>query len=199
MSGEQPTEPTELAHDLHAGGHGEEAGDEIWGHKKKKRRRRKHTMPGENVSELNLTPMMDIMTILLVFLIQSFANEPSNINVTLDMRPPATTSKVNLEAATRVTITAKEILVEDEVVARLDSLGLKPGQKELPMVRDALIERADNLKKLENMGGSPFDGKLNVIADEKTPYSLITAVLYSAGQAKFGSYRLVLMPAGGAE
>jgi biopolymer transport protein ExbD len=140
---------------------------------------------------------MDVMTILLVFLIQSFANQPSNINVNLDLRPPASTVTEDIEAATTVTITAKDISVDDQVVAQIDQLNLAPGQKEIAAVRDALIERADHLRALENMGGEPFDGKLRVVAHQTTPYALITSVLYSAGQAKYGQFKLVVMKKSG--
>lgn len=162
----------------------------------RKKRRRKVEFAGESIGHLNLTPMMDIMTILLVFLIQSFATEPDNINVSLDLRPPESDSAIALDAATKITITAREILVDDKVVAQIADLGLKPGQKEIPVVRDALIVRADLLRAVENLGGSKFDGRLLLIAHQTTPYSLITAVLYSAGQAKYGQYKLVVMKKG---
>jgi biopolymer transport protein ExbD len=161
-----------------------------------KRKRRRVQFAGESIGHLNLTPMMDIMTILLVFLIQSFATEPANINVSLDLRPPESDTTTALDAATKITITAREVLVDDQVVAQIADLGLKPGQKEIPIVRDALIERADHLRAIENLGGTPFDGKLLLVAHQTTPYSLITAVLYSAGQAKYGQYKLVVMKKG---
>ena len=92
----------------------QELADEIWG-RKHRRRRKKHKLAGESIGHLNLTPMMDIMTILLVFLIQSFATEPANINVNLDLRPPQSTANVPMAPATKVVISAKEIVVDDEV------------------------------------------------------------------------------------
>lgn len=165
----------------------------------RRKKRRKHHMDGESIGHLNLTPMMDIMTILLVFLIQSFATEPENINISLDLRPPESDAVTALDAATKVTITARELLVDNQVIAQIDELGLKPGQKEIPVVRDALIVRADHLRAIHNLGGPEFDGRLLLVAHQTTPYSLITAVLYSAGQAKFGQYKLVVMKKGGGE
>ncbi len=166
-------------------------------HKRKKRK--KYKLAGENISHLNLTPMMDIMTILLVFLIQSFATDPSAINITLDLRPPESTVEKPMEAATTVTITAKQILVDNEVVVELDQLQLAKGQKEITALRDSLIERADHAAALNKLGGAEFDGKLEVVAHQTTPYDLLTAVLYSAGQAKYSQYKLVVMKKGGAE
>lgn len=172
----------------------QELSDEVWGGRRK--RRKKYKLAGESISHLNLTPMMDIMTILLVFLIQSFATEPSNINVTLDMRPPQSTATTPMAPATKVVVSAKEIVVDDEVVATVEEIDLQPGQKEIAIVRDALIARADHIRALENLGGPKFDGKLLVVAHNTTPYSLFTAVLSSAGQAKYSQFELVVMKKG---
>ncbi|HMV65730.1 MAG TPA: biopolymer transporter ExbD [Myxococcota bacterium] len=173
----------------------QELADEIWG-RKHRRRRKKHKLAGESIGHLNLTPMMDIMTILLVFLIQSFATEPANINVNLDLRPPQSTANVPMAPATKVVISAKEIVVDDEVVATMEEAKLEQGQKEIPAVRDALVARADHIRALEKLGGPAFDGKLLVVAHNTTPYALFTAVLYSAGQAKYGQFELVVMKKG---
>jgi biopolymer transport protein ExbD len=146
-----------------------------------------------------MTPMVDVMTILLVFLIQSFATEPQNININLSLRPPESTATETMEPAARVIVTADAILVEDKEVVKLADLDIKKGgQVEIGPVRDALLDRADHLRALEQMGGRPFDGKLLLVAHQTTPYSLITSVLFTAGQAKFGEYKLVVMQRGGA-
>jgi biopolymer transport protein ExbD len=167
--------------------------DVLWagGSHHARRKRERKAMPGENIGHLNLTPMMDIMTMLLVFLVMSFATEPANINVTLDMRPPESTTKTVMDAATKITISKKDILVEDQVVAQVPALD--PKQVSIPSVREALVARADHLKAIESRGGQPFDGRLLVIADATTPYRLVTAVLVTAGEAKFSEYKLVLM------
>ena len=46
------------------------------------------------------------------------------------------------------------------------------------------------------MQGQTFDGIAIVMADRRTPYRLLTEVLYSAGQAEFSNYRLIVMQKG---
>ena len=43
------------------------------------------------------------------------------------------------------------------------------------------------------MGGSEFDGTAMVMVDKSIPYRLLTEVLYSAGQAEFRNYHLVVI------
>ena len=168
--------------------------DLLWsgGSHHQRRKRERRPMPGENIGHLNLTPMMDIMTMLLVFLVMSFATEPSNINITLDMRPPESTTRTTMDAATKITISKKDIMVEEKIVALVDQLDVKT-QVSIPPVREALLERVDHLKAIESRGGKPVDGRLLVVADASTPYALVTAVLATAGDAQFSEYKLVLM------
>lgn len=162
-----------------------------------RRRRQRRKIPGETIAHLNLTPMMDIMTMLLVFLVKSFATEPENININL-VRPPESTVEKTMEAATKVTVTKQAVLVDDTEVLSLSQIQMGDGQQAaIPILRDALLERADHLKALENRGGNPFDGRLLVVADETTPYAIITSVLVTAGESKFSEYKLVVMQKAG--
>ena len=157
-------------------------------------RRHAHTLPGTTIGHLNLVPMMDIMTMLLVFLVKSFATEPDNININLSLRPPESSATVEMQNATKVTITADAIIVQDTEIVRLQTLKIAPGGRMLiPELRVALTEEADYLRALEERGGYPFTGKLLVVAHESTPYSIVTSVLNTAGEARFGEYKLVVM------
>lgn len=166
--------------------------------RRRRRRRNAHEdkIAGEEITHLNLTPMMDIMTILLVFLVQSFATDPGNINVNLSLHPPASTTKMPMEAATKVTVTAEQILVNDKPVMSVASFPTTVDADGLiAPVRDALDLEKNRIDQVAAAGGPPFDGKLVVVAHETTPYELLNAVLHSAGQAHFAKYELVVMKA----
>lgn len=162
----------------------------------RRRRRRRgggHAIPGQDIGALNLTPLMDIMTILLVFLIQSLAVEPSNINVTLDLRPPESTATRSMESATKITITAREVLIDDKVVMDIDKMA-PDARGVVQPISDALAEQVTKIKAMEkSFGGPPFDEKLLIVANQKTPYAVISTVLTSAGVAQYSEFKLVVM------
>jgi len=160
-------------------------------------RRRRHK-EGDLISGLNLTAMMDMMTIILVFLIQQYANAPENINPSGDLQPPKSTAEQNIVPAARLTITKTSILVEDKVVLSVQEghvVGSDP-KTALQPLNDALESRVKILKAISDAGGAPFDGNLMVIADEDTPYDLVSTSLLSAGRAGFSSYRLIVRRGG---
>lgn len=161
----------------------------------KKKRRKVRVMPGENITHLNLVPMMDMMTVLLVFLVKNFMTEPDAIQVSDTLRPPESSSVTEMGPATTVTITSEAILVESKMVVPLADV-MAAGGKEvaIPKLRDALLAEVSTREAVAERGlGEPFDGKLLLVAHENTPYGIITSVLYTAGGAKFSSYRLVVM------
>lgn len=105
----------------------------------RRKRRVRRKLPGENIGHLNLTPMMDIMTMLLVFLVKSFATEPENINVNL-VRPPESTNDKMMEAATKVTVTKQSILVDETEVLSLSQVKVGDDKEAaIPSLRDALL------------------------------------------------------------
>ena len=162
------------------------------------RKKRKFHLPGDDLTGLNLTAMMDMMTILLVFLLKSYATEPDKFQVNDKMRPPTSTVEERMDPAIQIVVTSEEILVDDERVVGVTDVNTTGTGQQLAItpVFEALSKKVDHLKKLESLGGPPFDGKLLIIAHEGTPYALISAVLYTAGQAQLSRFRLVVMDDG---
>lgn len=156
-------------------------------------RRRRHG--DEGIVGLNLTAMMDVMTILLVYLIKVFADAPQNITLNDDLRPPASSAPDNIVPAVRVMISSGAITVDDKQV-----LVLKDGEVVATDAKNrygplsgALQKRVDDIKAIaQRTNGPGFDGVLMVVADEDTPYGLLADVLSQAGRAQFTSYRLTV-------
>ena len=47
------------------------------------------------------------------------------------------------------------------------------------------------------MTGQKFEAQLMLVADQTTPYRLLTEVIYSCGQAGYANYRLLVLKAKG--
>jgi biopolymer transport protein ExbD len=162
------------------------------------KKKRKFHLAGDEVNGLNLTAMMDMMTILLVFLLKSYASEPDKFQVNDKLRPPTSTIEEHMDPAIMMVVTSEDILVDDLRVMSVKDVNTSATGQQLAItpVFEALSKRVDHLKKLESLGGTPFDGKLLIVAHQGTPYALISAVLYTAGQAQLSRFRLVVMDDG---
>jgi len=156
----------------------------------------------EDVNFLNITAMMDMMTIILVFFLKNFSVSTSSVSIGDELRLPGSSTQIAAHQAVAITVTTKGILVEDEAVATVkggavDAAIKRDGQHGyfITPLYDELAKHATRLKLIEQRSGSrqPFSGEMTVMCDRGTPYRLLSEVLYTAGQAEFSRYRLVVI------
>jgi biopolymer transport protein ExbD len=154
----------------------------------------------ETIRELNVTPMMDMMTIILVFLLKSFSGSTSLITLDQNLQVPPSTTMLRAKEAVPITITKKVIIVEGEAVAPINNgkvdASLKPDGENgyrIQAIVDRLTKISNRERRVAELQGEKFQSELMVVADRTTPYRLLTEVLYSCGQAGYSNYRLVVL------
>jgi biopolymer transport protein ExbD len=154
----------------------------------------------EDIKDLNITPMMDMMTIILVFLLKSFTSSATLVNLDQNLSLPPSQTRLAPKQAVPITITKRVLLVEGDAVAPINNGRIDPQLKRdgdngyyiTPLV-EMLSKVARREKKVAEVTGQKFDGELTIIADKTTPYRLLTEVLYSCGQAEYANYRLLVL------
>jgi biopolymer transport protein ExbD len=152
------------------------------------------------VKDLNITPMMDMMTIILVFLLKTFSSSTSTITFDQNLQVPKSITQLKPKEAVSVTITKKIVLVEGDAIAPINNGKVDPAVKRdgengyyiTPLV-DVLEKHARKEKKVAELTGQKFEAQLMIVADQTTPYRLLTEVLYSCGQAGYANYRLLVL------
>ncbi|MBK7858626.1 MAG: biopolymer transporter ExbD [Archangiaceae bacterium] len=160
-------------------------------------RKRRHERQAEGeIKELNITAMMDMMTIILVFLIKSYASSSVTMTSSEDLKPPISTTRLTPKDTIAVTITPRNVLVGDKSKVQLDNGQLKPGDLSgrLVVPLDAALKKeVEKLKTIEERGGSTFSHELTVIGDKRVQYDLLMSVLYTAGQNELENYRFIVI------
>lgn len=154
----------------------------------------------EVIKDLNITPMMDMMTIILVFLLKTFSSSTSTIAFDANLQVPLSTTQLRPKEAVTITVTKRVILVDGDGIApitsgKVDSAVKRDGENGYyitPLV-DMLEKHARKEKKVAELTGVPWEAQLMLIADQTTPYRLLTEVLYSSGQAGYANYRLLVL------
>ena len=163
--------------------------------KKKNRRGRKPERP-----HLLINSLMDVFTIILVFLLKSFGSDPVQIRESDDLKLPRTTEEDSgLIDAVVIGISTKSIQVDDMKVADLRNGAVDESLKAdgaesllITPLQEQLKSRVEHLKLIAQRSGSQeFKGEALVVAHKGTKYRLITEVLYTAGQAEFQKFKFV--------
>src|SRR5580692_3702523 len=158
----------------------------------------------EVIKDLNITPMMDMMTIILVFLLKSFSSSASTITFDSNLQVPKSSTQLKMKLALAITVTKKVILVEGDAIAPINSGKVDPTVKRdgengyyiTPLV-EILEKHARREKKVADLTGQKFEAQLMIVADQTTPYRLLTEIIYSCGQAGYANYRLLVLKAKG--
>jgi biopolymer transport protein ExbD len=164
-------------------------------------RKRIRRQPEHEHQELNIYAMMDMMTILLVFLIQQFATTSANVNQSEELRIPTSVSQRAAEPAIVVTISRNDILVDGTRALSLRNGLVDPSQKNggaNAFLINPLLEPMQAKKELLKLIASrnpqrPFTGEVQIIADRRTPYRTLIEVVYTCGQAEFKNVRFVVV------
>ena len=160
-------------------------------------------------TDLNINSMMDMMTIILVFLLKSYSTSDVSIAPSDDLQLPTSSAQKAPELAVNLVVTKNQIVVDGVPVLNLT---LKPDEEnpgtELPAVPDdekrgqtisklydRLLEKAEAAKTMgENTGQSDFEfkGRILMQVDRQMPFTVLREVMYTAGQAQFGEFKFVV-------
>jgi biopolymer transport protein ExbD len=161
--------------------------------------------------ELNLTAMMDMMTILLVFLIKSYGASEVSVAMGEDLKPPNSKSTLFPTPAVTVTVTKKDIAVGEKGVLPLEEGGKKipeqylnglvivPVQERLGTEIEKLNKIVANNRAMKEKEGTDKDPRkiLIVVGDRDMPYNILFSVLGTAGQAGLKYFKfLTVNPTG---
>jgi biopolymer transport protein ExbD len=157
------------------------------------------------VNFLNITAMLDIMTIILVFLLKTLGESSAAIPQSDDLRLPlATIEEPATEDGVRVIVSKSQIMVGDDRIMTLpgrDSLAQtgvgamykRSGPNDLYIVPlgNALQAARRTDKAIRAAKGLPGASEAIVICDSTTPYRLFIEVLFTLGQNEFGKFHLM--------
>ena len=149
---------------------------------------------GSNEVKLNITSMMDMFTIILVFLLKSFSTEGQLVTPATGLLLPTSTIEHTAKEALSVKISSDKIVVENNIVIDSEEYKKTLNQKEFMIQKlyDALIEFSDESKKSSEMFGKKFSGEITIQGDIAIPYKLLTRIMYTCGQSGYPNMNLIV-------
>ncbi|GAB4174036.1 MAG: hypothetical protein Kow00108_08930 [Calditrichia bacterium] len=150
-------------------------------------RRKKHNTFSKG--ELNLNSMMDMMTIILLFLLKTYSTSGVIVTPSENLELPTSISKAAPVKDVNVSITREFILVNEAPVMPISEVNDQ--EMLLRPLYNRLAKEANKAKELEAEVGVPFNHEVIIQGDIKTPYKLLFKVLYTCSQSEFNKLRLL--------
>jgi len=147
-------------------------------------------------ADLNVTPLVDMFVILVLFLIANFSATGELLAMSKDIQLPEASHTDELTLAPVVLISLQEVLVSGVVIGRVEDL-TREDYLNIPALEENLREQKKRDEDLHNRAGdqSAFKGDVNIQADKQVTFRIIKKVMFSCASAGYGNISFATMPA----
>lgn len=142
-----------------------------------------------------LTSLLDMFTIILIFLIVNFQAEDHNFELNDQIELPTSTSRSPFKPSTGVTVTGDKILVGKEIILKFENEGLPQAyfdDGKIPELVTRLETDFAAVTKAQELDPD-VEAIVLVQADKDLDYDTLYLVLRSASVAGFSKYRMATM------
>lgn len=167
--------------------------------------------------ELQLTSLIDVLVIILVFLLKSYQTSLNTLTTVEGLQMPISASQDEPRDSLQVIITPEGITFEGKRVVdfaqsgdtagstegayKLNATDLDEGGRRIVGLFNTLVaarEKSELLKAkspVRDANGNPlpFDGVLAVTADKRIQYDTLRKIMYTAGAAGFKVFRFIAL------
>ncbi|MBH47149.1 MAG: hypothetical protein CME71_03160 [Halobacteriovorax sp.] len=150
------------------------------------------------VFDLDITSLLDILVIMLVFLLQSTNSTGIILTVPKDVELPVSSSATPSNEGIVVQVSPTNIWVEDKEVLNMDgdirSQMDQGGRRLIPLFNE-LVKRKELIKRSAKSSpqAQDFGGIVNLVVDKTVKYSFVKKLLYTCAEAGFKEYKFVVM------
>lgn len=147
---------------------------------------------------LQITAMADIFTVLLVFLLKSYATSALEINPSQGMQIPQASAPETSFEALKVEISEKAVSVEGQPAVELQAFRFNNSDLQANGVSNTLSkalekERQRQLLIAKANTDVKVDAKIIVVADQRVPYATVKSVLASAALNGYTDFKLAVV------
>ena len=153
---------------------------------------------------LQLTAMVDMFTIMIVFLLKSYDTSSLEVKNVDGLRLPASITATTPKEAMLLLVSKKGIFVNDTKVASIENgkIAITDISETDEDYIEALFKELDKeAKKVEELAKKnpniKFEGKLLMQAEKELDYGVLRKILYTATMAGYGDLRLAALDGGG--
>jgi biopolymer transport protein ExbD len=163
------------------------------------------------INFLNITAMMDMMTIILVFLLKSLSSSPASLPQSQDLQLPKsilTTEPESEPEGLSVIVSKSQIIVGETVVCPVPPDAAQYGTEAkykrgsrndyfiVPLGSSLQAWRDSDKRIRMATGKDPNKSEAILVADSQTPYRLLSEVMYTLGQTEFSKFHMLVLQGG---
>lgn len=147
-------------------------------------------------ADLNVTPLVDMFVILVLFLIANFSATGEILAMSKDIELPEASNTDELQLAPVVQVSKDQVIVSGTSVGRVDDL-TREDYLNIPALEEKLRDMKKQFEDLHNAANDSgaFKGDVNIQADRKVQFRIIKRVMFSCAAAGYGNIAFATMAA----
>jgi biopolymer transport protein ExbD len=155
----------------------------------------------QTVFDIDITSLLDILTIMLVFLLQSYNSSGVVINVPKEIDLPRSASESLNTFGVNIQVSKSQIWVDDAEVVNTEipneQLFDEGGKRIVPLFNE-LVKIKETIKQSEKLSpqAKKFSGIANLIVDKTLKYNYLKRVMYTCAAAGFKEFKFVVLTHG---
>jgi len=145
------------------------------------------------VVKMQITSLVDMMTVLLVFLLKSFSAEGDIVTPSSGLSLPYSTAQKRPEVAFKISVTQEYLLVEGSPIVKISDM-MKSDELIVPELSSLLENHRKTTEMIaRNSTSVKFKGDVLIEADKKIQFKMLQRVMYTCGQAGFSNFSLLVL------
>ncbi len=150
--------------------------------------------------DVDITSLLDILVILLVFLLRSYNSSGVTFTVPKGIELPKSASISMNRPGVIVQVSKDKIWVDDKVILDIsDKKSMNgifdEGNRRIVPLYSELVKKKEEIKAMAQQvpQAKPFSGVTNLIIDKSIKFNYIKKVLYTAAAAGFKEYKFIVL------
>ena len=148
-------------------------------------------------ADLNVVHMVDMMTMLVIFLLQQFSSTGEVLYMQKDIKLPDARHGQMIDIAPVVAISPTEIAVVGVKVADVAELDRDSGYLNIPGLEEKLRDEKKRWDFIHQQDPDrKWEGTVNIQADKGVQFRIVKRVMFSCGVAGYFSVNLATLDAG---
>ncbi|HLE10962.1 MAG: hypothetical protein A2504_09065 [Bdellovibrionales bacterium RIFOXYD12_FULL_39_22] len=156
-------------------------------------------------ADLDITSLLDIITILLAFLLRNYNPSDLEVNLVKNIDPPTSVSERIGSSSVVVMVTSdKLVYVDGKEIGKLDNMQVEQGlMSPLLASLTEIKEKYDNARNIASVSppsqasitenAQPKEmRKVNILLDKSLPYNVLRLVMHTAATAGYPEFKLIV-------
>lgn len=150
------------------------------------------------VPKLHITAMMDMFTIILIFLLFSFSDNPETFQMDKDMNLPESTAKMDYKDSIKLVLSQTSLKLDGEVIAEIQDgkvIGLDPTELKKSILYERLKAYQNQIADVNLDEDSKKESKKHILflCDKQISFKTINNIVKIAGMAGYPNFQFAVL------